>query len=107
MMILSKTSLTLGRIIFRVDVPMTQSQLILSTQGTYRITSAPRTPNPEVIKEEFSAQRKPMVIRFRLPPRRQDPKTSIPTSAKIDITNFDETIQMSIATQCSIEDYKA
>ncbi|GJZ13755.1 hypothetical protein Tco_0548985 [Tanacetum coccineum] len=62
MMILSKISLTLGRIIFRVDVPTTQSQLILSTQGTHRITSAPRIPNPEVTKEEFSAQRKPRKV---------------------------------------------
>ncbi|GJV28993.1 hypothetical protein Tco_1385441 [Tanacetum coccineum] len=31
----------------------------------------------------------------------------IPTAAEIDVTNLDETIQMSIATQRSIEDFKA
>nr|GFA53359.1 hypothetical protein [Tanacetum cinerariifolium] len=38
--------------IFWVDVPTTQSQQIESTQGTHRITSTPRTPNPEVVKGE-------------------------------------------------------
>ncbi|GJX09524.1 hypothetical protein Tco_0199383 [Tanacetum coccineum] len=38
----------------------------------YRMTtSAPRTPNPEVTEGESSAQRKPMMIRFRVPLRRQ------------------------------------
>ncbi|GJS03440.1 hypothetical protein Tco_0319948 [Tanacetum coccineum] len=37
--------------IFRVDVPTTQSQLIESTQGTHRILSAPRTPNPATTQE--------------------------------------------------------
>ncbi|GJZ93696.1 hypothetical protein Tco_0665899 [Tanacetum coccineum] len=94
-------------VVFWVDIPTTQSQPIESTQGTHRKTSAPRTPNPEVTKGESSAQRKPTVIRFRLPPKQQDPETPIPTSAEIDITNLDETIQMSIATQCSIKDYEA
>ncbi|GKC10772.1 hypothetical protein Tco_1007554, partial [Tanacetum coccineum] len=70
-------------------------------------TSAPRTPNPEVTEGESSAQRKSTVIRFRVPPRRQDPETPIPTAAEIDVTNLDETIQMSIATQRSIKDYEA
>nr|GFA44455.1 hypothetical protein [Tanacetum cinerariifolium] len=34
--------------LFRVDVPMTQSEPIESTQGTHKTTSAPRTPNPDV-----------------------------------------------------------
>nr|GEX57485.1 retrovirus-related Pol polyprotein from transposon TNT 1-94 [Tanacetum cinerariifolium] len=66
--------------------------------GTHR-TISPRIPNLEVTEGESSAQRKPTVIRFHVPPRRQDPETPIPTSAEIDITNLDETIQMSIATQ--------
>ncbi|GJX99403.1 hypothetical protein Tco_0356422 [Tanacetum coccineum] len=45
------------------------------------------------------AQRKPTVIRFRVPLRRQYPETPIPTPAEIDVTNLAETIQMSIATQ--------
>ncbi|GKD67196.1 hypothetical protein Tco_1309304, partial [Tanacetum coccineum] len=32
----------------KVDVPTTQSQPIESTQGMHRITSSPRTPNPDV-----------------------------------------------------------
>ncbi|GJR79805.1 hypothetical protein Tco_0150590 [Tanacetum coccineum] len=70
-------------------------------------TSAPRTPNPEVIEGESSAQCKSTVIRLRVPPRRQDLKTSILTAAEIDVTNLAETIQMSIAIQRSIEDYEA
>ncbi|GKE74798.1 hypothetical protein Tco_1536839, partial [Tanacetum coccineum] len=73
----------------------------------HRTTSAPRTPNTEVTKGESSAQCKHMVIRFRLPPRRQGPETPITTSAEIDITNLDEIIQIGIATQRSIEDHEA
>ncbi|GKC56041.1 hypothetical protein Tco_1083639, partial [Tanacetum coccineum] len=32
--------------VFGLDVPLTQSQLTESTQGTHRTTSAPRSPNP-------------------------------------------------------------
>ncbi|GKC40620.1 hypothetical protein Tco_1053004 [Tanacetum coccineum] len=94
-------------IVFWVDVPTTQSQPIESTQGTHRTTSAPRTPNFEVTEGEFSAQRKPTMIRFHVPPRRQDPKIPILIVAKIDVTNLAETIQLSIATQRSIEDFEA
>ncbi|GJR48031.1 hypothetical protein Tco_1316134 [Tanacetum coccineum] len=38
--------------VFGVDVPTTQSQPIESTKGTYRTTSAPRTPNPAVAEGE-------------------------------------------------------
>nr|GEV90416.1 hypothetical protein [Tanacetum cinerariifolium] len=85
--------------IFEVDVPTTQLQLIESTQGTHRTTSSPRTPNHEVTKGEYSAQRKSTVIRFCVPPRRQDPETLVPTAADIGVTNLAETIQMTIATQ--------
>ncbi|GJS62028.1 hypothetical protein Tco_0656812 [Tanacetum coccineum] len=50
--------------VFGVDVPTTQSQLIESTQGTHRITSAPRSPNPDTDKGESSALRKSIVIRL-------------------------------------------
>ncbi|GKD30454.1 hypothetical protein Tco_1241232 [Tanacetum coccineum] len=93
--------------VFRVDVPTTQSQPIKSTQGTHRTTSAPRTPNSEVTEGELSAQRKRTMIRFHVPPRRQDPEMPIPTAAEIDVTNLAETIQLSIATQRSIEDFEA
>nr|GEX00145.1 hypothetical protein [Tanacetum cinerariifolium] len=95
------------RNVFRVDVPTTQSQPIESIQGMHRITSAPRTPNPKVSEGESSAQRKPTMIRFRLPPRRQDPETPIPTATEVDITNLDEMIQISIATQRSPKDLEA
>ncbi|GJS70733.1 hypothetical protein Tco_0703574 [Tanacetum coccineum] len=42
--------------VFRVDVPMTQSQTIESTQGMYRLTSAPRTPNPDVAEGELEPE---------------------------------------------------
>ncbi|GJS67473.1 hypothetical protein Tco_0682037 [Tanacetum coccineum] len=57
-----------------------------------------RSPNPVTIKGESSAPRKSTVIRVHVP-RRQDPETPIPTAADIDVTNLDETIQISIATQ--------
>ncbi|GJU14531.1 retrovirus-related pol polyprotein from transposon TNT 1-94, partial [Tanacetum coccineum] len=44
--------------VFGVDVPTTQSQPIESTQGMHRITSALRTPNPDVDKGESSAPQK-------------------------------------------------
>ncbi|GKA77018.1 hypothetical protein Tco_0783479 [Tanacetum coccineum] len=33
--------------VFRIDVPLTQSQLTESTQGTHRTPNAPRSPNPD------------------------------------------------------------
>ncbi|GJV98881.1 hypothetical protein Tco_1554133 [Tanacetum coccineum] len=74
---------------FWVDVPTTQSQLIESTQGMHRTSSTLRIPNPKITKGESSAQRKPTVIRFRVP-KRPDPKTPIPTDAEVDITNLEE-----------------
>ncbi|GJW00250.1 hypothetical protein Tco_1555501 [Tanacetum coccineum] len=47
--------------VFGVDVPMTQSHPIESTQGTHRTTSAPKTPNPDVAEGESSASRKSTV----------------------------------------------
>nr|GEX74773.1 hypothetical protein [Tanacetum cinerariifolium] len=41
-------------------------------------------PNLEVTEGEYSAQRKPTMIRFRLPPRLQDPEMPIPIAAEID-----------------------
>ncbi|GJY26914.1 hypothetical protein Tco_0401640 [Tanacetum coccineum] len=71
------------------------------------ITSTPRTPNLEDTKAESSAQRKLMVIRFRLPPIRQDPKTPIPTPTEVDVNNLAKTIQISIVAQRSLEDLEA
>nr|GEU82549.1 Gag-Pol polyprotein [Tanacetum cinerariifolium] len=72
--------------------------------GTHRKSSALRSPNPVTIKGE-STLCKFIVIRFRVP-RRQDPKMPIPTAVEIDVTNLHETVQMSIATQKSLEDFK-
>ncbi|GJU39578.1 hypothetical protein Tco_1192535 [Tanacetum coccineum] len=69
-------------VVFGVDVPTTQSQLIESTQGTHRTTSTPRTPNPDVAEGESSAQRKSIVIRL-------------------------DTIQLSLAEQKSHKELKA
>nr|GEW10495.1 hypothetical protein [Tanacetum cinerariifolium] len=70
--------------IFLVDVLTTQSQPIESTEGTYSITNASRTPNLAITGGESSAQRKSTVTRLRVPPRRKDPETPIPTAAEID-----------------------
>nr|GEZ46865.1 hypothetical protein [Tanacetum cinerariifolium] len=43
-------------VVFGVDVPTTQSQLIESTQETHRTNSAPRSPNPDIDKGESSAE---------------------------------------------------
>ncbi|GKD42140.1 hypothetical protein Tco_1266785 [Tanacetum coccineum] len=69
-------------VVFKVDVPTTQSQPSESTQGMHRITSTSRTPNPEVTEGESSAQPKPTMIRFHVP-RRPDLETPIPTSVNV------------------------
>nr|GEW78359.1 retrovirus-related Pol polyprotein from transposon TNT 1-94 [Tanacetum cinerariifolium] len=77
---------------FRVDVHMTQSQPIESTQGTHRTTSAPRTPNPDVNEGESSAQQKSTVIRLCIPPRRSTrltPPILIPTA----VEQFEEKVK--------------
>ncbi|GKB19061.1 hypothetical protein Tco_0852984 [Tanacetum coccineum] len=38
--------------VFGLDVPLTQSQPTESTQGTHRIPSAPRSPNPKIDKAD-------------------------------------------------------
>nr|GFA04251.1 hypothetical protein [Tanacetum cinerariifolium] len=45
-------------VVFRVDVPTTQSQPIESTQGTNKTISALRSPNPDMDEGESSALRK-------------------------------------------------
>nr|GEZ18572.1 hypothetical protein [Tanacetum cinerariifolium] len=71
--------------VFGVDVPITQSQPIESTQGTHRTPSIPKTPNPEVSKGESSAQQKSTVIKLHIPQRqstRLTPLTPITTAAE-------------------------
>ncbi|GJZ34717.1 hypothetical protein Tco_0580534, partial [Tanacetum coccineum] len=43
--------------VFGIDVPLTQSQPTESTHGTHRITSAPRSPNPDKEAAESIAPR--------------------------------------------------
>ncbi|GKB09438.1 hypothetical protein Tco_0837750 [Tanacetum coccineum] len=69
---------------FGVDVPTTQSQLIESTLGTHRITSSPRTPNPDVAEGE-----------------------SILTADEADDIILQDTIQLSIAEQKSHDELEA
>ncbi|GKB06447.1 hypothetical protein Tco_0834680 [Tanacetum coccineum] len=74
-------------VIFGVDIPMTRSQLIKSTQGTHRTPSTPRSPNPELDEVESSALRKSTVIRLRIPQRRSTrltPPTLIPKTDEAD-----------------------
>nr|GFA99689.1 hypothetical protein [Tanacetum cinerariifolium] len=73
----------------------------------HKTTNAPRSPNAVTIEGKSSAQCKSTVIRIRIPPRRHDPETTIPTATEIDVTNLHVVIQMSIATQRSLEDFKA
>ncbi|GJU54941.1 hypothetical protein Tco_1228655 [Tanacetum coccineum] len=52
---------------FRVDVPMTQSQPIESIQGMHRITSAPRTPNPDQkSRKELEAKQNEEIVKEHL-----------------------------------------
>ncbi|GJX39535.1 hypothetical protein Tco_0252838 [Tanacetum coccineum] len=52
--------------VFGLDVPLTQSQLTESTQGTHRILSALRSPTPKKDAAESSAPKRYTVICFRL-----------------------------------------
>ncbi|GJY55486.1 hypothetical protein Tco_0454601 [Tanacetum coccineum] len=96
--------------VFRVDVPMTQSQPIESTQGTHRTTTAPKSPNPDVDEGDSSAQRKSTVIRLCIPPRRSTrltPPTPIPTTTKADDIILQDIIQLSLAEQKSHDELEA
>ncbi|GJS36349.1 retrovirus-related pol polyprotein from transposon TNT 1-94 [Tanacetum coccineum] len=96
--------------VFGVDVPTTQSQPIESTQGTHRITSAPRTPNPDIVEGESSAPRKSTVIRLCIPPRRSTRLTSptpIPTNDEADDLVLQDKLQVSLAEQKSHKELKA
>nr|GEY62964.1 hypothetical protein [Tanacetum cinerariifolium] len=76
--------------VFGIDVPLTQSQLTESTQGTYRTPSSPRLPNPKMDAIESSAPKRSTVIHFCIPQQRSTrltPPTSMPT-----VDNADEMI---------------
>ncbi|GKD87835.1 hypothetical protein Tco_1358989 [Tanacetum coccineum] len=89
-------------VIFGVDIPMTRSQLIKSTQGTHRTPSTPRSPNPELDEVESSALRKSTVIRLRIPQRRSTrltPPTLIPKTDEADDIILQDIIQLSLTEQ--------
>ncbi|GKB07515.1 retrovirus-related pol polyprotein from transposon TNT 1-94 [Tanacetum coccineum] len=79
--------------VFGVDVPMNQSQLIESTQGTHRTTSTPRTPNPDVAEGERST--------------RVTPPTPIPTADEANDIILQDTIQLSLTEQKSHKELEA
>ncbi|GJR14009.1 hypothetical protein Tco_0796661 [Tanacetum coccineum] len=96
--------------VFRIDVPLTQSQPTESTQGTHRTPSAPRSPNPKVDAGESSAPKRSTVIRFRIPQRRSTrltPPALVPTIDKADEMILQDTLQVSLAEHKSQEEQEA
>ncbi|GKC27124.1 hypothetical protein Tco_1034418 [Tanacetum coccineum] len=96
--------------VFGLDVPLTQSQPIESTQGTHRTPSAPRLPNPKMDTAESSAPKRSTVIRFRLPERRSTCLTlpaPVPTVDKADEMILQDTLQVSLAEHKSREEQEA
>ncbi|GJZ03306.1 hypothetical protein Tco_0536581 [Tanacetum coccineum] len=96
--------------VFRIDVPLTQSQPTESTQGTHRTPSAPRSPNPNKEVAESSAPRRSTVIRLRLPERRSTrltPPAPVPTVDKADEMILQDTLQVSLAEHKSREEQEA
>ncbi|GJT58089.1 hypothetical protein Tco_0993143 [Tanacetum coccineum] len=96
--------------VFRINVPLTQSQLTESTHGTPRTTSAPRSPNPDKEVAESSALRRSNVIHLRLPKRRSTrltPPAPVPTIDKADEMILQDTLQVSLAEHKSREEQEA
>ncbi|GJZ40431.1 hypothetical protein Tco_0586994, partial [Tanacetum coccineum] len=96
--------------VFRIDVPLTQSQPNESTQGRYRIPSAPRSPNPDKEVAESSALRRSIVIRLCIPERRSirlTPPAPVPTMDKADEMILQDTLQVSLAEHKSREEQEA
>ncbi|GJW32653.1 hypothetical protein Tco_0052685 [Tanacetum coccineum] len=82
--------------VFGLDVPLTQSQLTESTQGTHRTPSAPRSPIPKKDTTESSAPKGSTVIRFRHPERRSTcltPPVLVPNIEKADEMILQDTLQ--------------
>nr|GFA39841.1 hypothetical protein [Tanacetum cinerariifolium] len=97
-------------VVFRVDVPTTQSQPTKSTHGTHRTTSASRSPNPDMDKGEPSAPRKSTVIRLFISPKRST-RLTLPTSILITTEVADiilqDTVQLSFTEQKSQDELEA
>ncbi|GJZ48221.1 hypothetical protein Tco_0602053 [Tanacetum coccineum] len=72
--------------VFGLDVPLTQSQPTRSTQGTHRIPSTPRSPNPKMDTSESNP---------------------VPIVVKADETILQDTLQVSLAEHKSREEQEA
>ncbi|GJT71204.1 hypothetical protein Tco_1030490 [Tanacetum coccineum] len=86
--------------VFGIDVPMTQSQLTGSTQGTHRTPSTLRSPNLKQDIGESSASKRLTVIRFHIPQRRSTyltPPAPVPTVDKANEIILQDTLQVSLA----------
>ncbi|GKA03634.1 retrovirus-related pol polyprotein from transposon TNT 1-94 [Tanacetum coccineum] len=96
--------------VFGLYIPLTQSQLTESTQGTYRTPSAPRSPTPKTDTAESGALIRSTVIHFRLPERRYTcltPPAPVPTVEKADEMILQDTLQVSLAEHKSREEQEA
>ncbi|GKD00197.1 hypothetical protein Tco_1170471 [Tanacetum coccineum] len=96
--------------VFRLDVPLTQSQPTESTQGTHGTTSAPRSPNPITEATESSSLKRSTVIHFHLPERRSTrltPPAPVLTADKADEMMLQDTLQVSLAEHKSHEEQEA
>ncbi|GJZ17581.1 hypothetical protein Tco_0553704 [Tanacetum coccineum] len=96
--------------VFGLDVPLTQSQPTESTQGTHRILSTPRSPNPKMDIAESSALKRSTVIRFCLPKRRSTrltPPALMPIVDKADEMILQDTLQVSLVENISREEQEA
>ncbi|GJY16515.1 hypothetical protein Tco_0386937 [Tanacetum coccineum] len=96
--------------VFRIDVPLTQSQPTESTHRTPRTTSASRSPNPDKEVAESSAPIRSTVILLRLHERRSTrltPPAPVPTVDKADEMILQDTLQVSLAEHKSREEQEA
>nr|GEV85574.1 retrovirus-related Pol polyprotein from transposon TNT 1-94 [Tanacetum cinerariifolium] len=82
--------------VFGKDVPLTQSQLTESTQGTYRTPSASMSPNPKMDAVESSASKRSTMTCLRIPQRRSTrltPPALVSTVDKADEMILQDTLQ--------------
>ncbi|GJT53366.1 hypothetical protein Tco_0988420 [Tanacetum coccineum] len=96
--------------VFGIDVPLTQSQPTESTHKMHRITSAPRSHNPDMEVAESSAPSRSTVIHLRLPERRSTrltPPAPLPTVDKADEMILQDTLQVSLVEHKSREEQEA
>ncbi|GJZ21310.1 hypothetical protein Tco_0558349 [Tanacetum coccineum] len=96
--------------VFGIDVPLTQSQPAESTHRMPRITSAPRSPNPNKEVTESSAPSRSTVIHLCLLERRSTrltPLAPVPTVDKADEMILQDTLQVSLTEHKSREEQEA